>query len=58
MRLSPYSKSETKYIYPVDVPFSSISTSLKGKKATIVDSPGSEDTESHEVDLSNSYGII
>jgi septin family protein len=49
-------KSETRYINPIDFEY----TNLEGKKIKlmIVDTPGFGDTQSIEVDISNSIGII
>lgn len=49
-------RSETRYINPIDFEY----TTKKGKtfKLMIVDTPGFGDTQSVEVDISNSIGII
>jgi hypothetical protein len=49
-------KSETRYINPIDFEY----TNLEGKtfKLMIVDTPGFGDTQSIEVDISSSIGII
>jgi hypothetical protein len=49
-------KSVTRYINPIDFEY----TNLEGKtfKLMIVDTPGFGDTQSIEVDISNSIGII
>ena len=58
VRLSPFAKSETRYVKPIELNLSHISQEFIGKKITLVDSPGSEDTESQEIDLANGFGIV
>ena len=54
---SPYSKSETRFVKPVRVDLEKIGGPVS-EIVVLVDSPGAEDTESSEVDLSNGLGIV
>lgn len=57
VKLSPFSKSETRLVNPIPVKLSDHGVA-SSKHIIILDTPGSEDTASHEVDLSNGLGII
>lgn len=57
VRNSPYSKSETRYIATIRIDMKSLGYH-RSEEIILVDSPGSEDTESSEVDLSNGLSII
>jgi len=48
---SPHSFSITKFIQTVEIQF-------KNKPYTLVDTPGFEDTQGVEVDISNGIGVI
>ena len=57
VKLSPHAKSETRYITPIEINLKQLGYG-SSKKVILVDSPGSEDTESKEVDISNGFGVI
>jgi hypothetical protein len=50
--LSPYSKSETRYVTPIRINLRDLGYK-EDKMVMLVDSPGSQDTESSEVDIAN-----
>lgn len=57
--VSPFSKSETRFVKVININLKDYGSGIrKDKPMILVDSPGSEDTESKEVDLSNGLGIM
>ena len=57
VKLSPKAKSETRFITPILINLLHLGHPNE-EFVTLVDSPGSEDTESKEVDISNGIGVI
>lgn len=57
VRVSPFSKSETRFVKAIQVNLKDLGA-LFDTNVVILDTPGCEDTMSHEVDLSNALGII
>jgi len=57
VKLSVKAKSETRFITPIVINLKYLGDRDE-RVVTLVDSPGSEDTESKEVDISNGIGII
>ena len=59
VKTSCNSKSETRYVKVININLKDYPTDFKRDKPIVmVDSPGSEDTESVEVEISNCLGII
>ncbi|CAF1354843.1 unnamed protein product, partial [Didymodactylos carnosus] len=54
---SPFSRSETRYITPVNVNFEEVGGYNSGS-IILCDSPGFEDTSGPEVDIANGIGIV
>jgi|LauGreDrversion4_2_1035121.scaffolds.fasta_scaffold147933_2 hypothetical protein len=57
VKTSPFSKSETRFVTPITINLKALGY-IDNEFVTLVDTPGSEDTESPEIDMSNSLGII
>jgi energy-coupling factor transporter ATP-binding protein EcfA2 len=57
VRTSPFAKSETRWITPININLYHLGSD-KETKVILVDTPGSGDTESYEVDISNGLGIL
>ena len=57
VKTSPFSKSETRFVTPITLNLKTLGY-IDNEFVTLVDTPGSEDTESPEIDMSNSLGII
>ena len=57
VKISSVSRSETRYLTPIQIKLGELG-SLHDRNVTLVDSPGAEDTESYEVDISNMLGIV
>ncbi len=58
MKVSPFSKSETRFVNPIPIYLKHLGEEESEEQVIILDTPGSEDTESNEVDLSNGLGIL
>lgn len=54
--LSPHTKSETRYVTPIETDLKMLGYHYN-RKIIMVDTPGCEDTDSQEVNLSNCIGI-
>jgi hypothetical protein len=54
---SPYSKSETRFVKAIEFKPSLLGLPT-GDNIILVDTPGSEDNKSPEIDLSNNLGIV
>lgn len=52
----PDAKSVTRFVTPIDITYQDDDDNTK--EIMLVDTPGSGDTQSSEVDISNSIGII
>jgi signal recognition particle GTPase len=57
LRVSPFAKSETRYVKAITINLKDLGH-FKDENFIVVDSAGIPDTESFEVDFSNSVGII
>ena len=55
VKVSPFSRSETRYIRPIRI---ELGTSIISDGFTLVDTPGLFDLKNAEVDVSNQIGII
>ena len=58
VRTSPFAKSETRWITPININLYHLGSADQESKVILVDTPGSGDTESYEVDISNGLGIL
>ena len=55
--MSPFAKSETRYVTPIRINLEGLGYH-KIEEILLVDTPGSGDTVSKEVDIANGFGII